>query len=62
MEKKVKLQGLPPQPSEATPISANKLYNSMKGNDTWAYVILFTEPTPQPTPQPEPNETPPPIK
>jgi hypothetical protein len=60
--KQVKLQGLPPQPLEATPISANKLYNSMKGNDTWAYVILSTEPTPQPTLQPEPHATPPHIK
>jgi len=37
---KIKIQGLMPPPLHATPISATKLYNATKGNDTWAFAIV----------------------
>lgn len=36
------LKGLLPQPLQATPISANKLYNAAKGNEAWAFAVVDT--------------------
>jgi len=36
----VKLQGINPPPLQLTTISATKVYNSTKGNDVWAFVLV----------------------
>ena len=36
----VKLQGINPPPLQLTSISATKVYNSTKGNDVWAFVLV----------------------
>jgi hypothetical protein len=44
--KTIKLQGLTNQPLELSSISATKVYNSTKGNDVWAFVLLDCIPEP----------------
>jgi hypothetical protein len=58
--KTIKLQGLTIQPLELSSISATKVYNSTKGNDVWAFVLLDCIPEPSLTslvtkPQPHPD-------
>ena len=36
----MKLQGITPPPLQLTSISATKVYNSTKGNDGWAFVLV----------------------
>lgn len=55
----VKLQGLLSPPLQATPISAKQVYNSAKGNDTWAYVILAPTEDSMPSTDNEATATPP---
>lgn len=46
----IKLQGLLQQPMELTSISTTKVYNSTKGDDVWAFVLLDYIPDSIPTP------------
>ena len=45
----IKLQGLLPPPPQLSSISATKVYNSTKGNDIWAFVLLDHIPEHSPT-------------
>jgi hypothetical protein len=38
--REIQLQGLHQQPIQLTSLSATKVYNSTKGNDIWAFVLL----------------------
>lgn len=39
-DRQVKLQGLQQKPLELHSISATKVFNSVKGNDVWAFVLM----------------------
>lgn len=52
----MKLQGLLDQPLQLSSISATKVYNSTKGNDVWAFVLLDYVADKSPT-TPEPPTT-----
>jgi len=41
----VKIQGILTPPLVATPISATKLYNTVKGHDTWDFALIDSLPT-----------------
>ena len=58
--KTIKLEGLTNQPLELTSISASKVYISARGNDVWAFVLLYYIPEPslatlKHNPQPHPD-------
>jgi hypothetical protein len=55
----MKLQGLTTPSLQPTPISTNKLFNAAKGNDTWVYAIISSQPTNPPTTHTEPPIHPP---
>lgn len=54
----VKLQGLQQKPLELTAMSATKVYNFVKGNDVWAFVLMDYVPDTT-VPGPKPTATPP---
>ena len=52
----VTLQGLPEPPLQLSSISATKVYNSTKGNNIWAFVLLDHTPTKPQQTSPHPDE------